>query len=163
MKFITFAEACFFSTFYSVGPFVAYDILRKPFQGSLDLESNAIREMRYGAVISIAFLLFLLYSKSGYRTRYILWHLERPRYASGFSPMETALVAIYHTVVLGLGSELFLSFFLEASRVGGGLWFLILENRIKNIFFLSIVQHSCMELSGFHDKIRNEYFLVERD
>ncbi len=162
MRFITFFEGVFFSCFYSLSPFLVFDTLQKPLYGRIYFEPEHYKETRYFIVIAIAFLMFSIYSSSGFRGKYTLWHLERNRYASGFTPSETLLVAFYHSIFLCLTSEPLLHWITPPSPLAQKSWAFILNARMKNIFFLSIIQHSLYELSGFGDKIRREYFLVDR-
>jgi hypothetical protein len=121
------------------------------------------RDVRYITVACIAFCMFYYYSISGLRTRYVVWHLERRRYGSGFYPLETAAVAMYHSVALCLLSETIIPFIdLQRPFLLTPTWLENLGFRMKNIFLLSIIQHTALELSGFFDKIRREYFQVER-
>jgi hypothetical protein len=127
-------------------------------------ETTETREMRYVAIAGLAFWLYWYYSSSGLRTRYILWHLERIRYGSGFIPLETAAVAAYHSVILCLGSESLL--LLRNSETPSWFelfWFQNLGIRMKNVFFFSILQHIILERSGFFDRVRLIYFDTHED
>ena len=163
MNLLFLFEGLFFSCVYSVTPFVLSDILAKPVFHFKDLESDEQRIVRYFFVCSISFFFFFLYTRTGFRTRYIIWHLERRRIASGFTPLETAAVAMYHSVVLCLTTESLLSFVDPIKPpILSPMWLDHLGFRMKNIFFLSILQHSILEMSGFWNRIRKEYFEVER-
>ncbi len=163
MQLLLFFEGVFFSCFYSVTPFLVSDLMTKSIYPYRTYESQETREIRYITVSFIAFCFFYFYSISGLRKRYIVWHLERRRYASGFFPLETAAVAMYHSVALCLFSESMLAFFdTQKPQLLTSIWLEHLGYRMKNIFFLSILQHSALELSGFFDKIRKEYFQIER-
>ena len=163
MRLLLFFEGVFFSCFYSLTPFFASDLISKSVYPYRTNESLERRDLRYLTVACIAFCLFYYYSVSGLRTRYVVWHLQRRRYGSGFYPLETAAVAMYHSVALCLLSETFVPF-LDQTRpqLLTSTWLELLGYRMKNIFFLSIIQHTALELSGFFDKVRREYFQVER-
>jgi hypothetical protein len=162
MKLITFFEGVFFSCFYSVSPYLLFDLLQPLLYNKIYYEPQHLKENRYYVISSIAFVFFYLYSRSGLRGQYTIWHLQRHRYASGFTPIETLLVALYHSVFLCLSSELFLPWIHTYTPLLNLSWGRILDARMKNLFFLSILQHSVYELSGFGDKVRREYFLIDR-
>jgi len=163
MRFLLFFEGIFFSSFYSLAPFFFSDILTKPVFGFYITEPHERTDIRYIVIYSISFLLFYFYSVSGMRTRYIIWHLEQNRISSGFIPLETVAVATYHTMVLCLLSESIAPLIdQQKPEILSALWIQYLGFRMKNIFFLSIIQHSLLELSGFYDKVRREYFDLTR-
>lgn len=163
MRLLLFFEGVFFSCFYSLSPFVVSDLMTKSIYPFRRYETDEMRDIRYIIVSSIAFCLFYFYSVSGLRSRYILWHLDRKRYASGFSPLETAAVGMYHSLSLCLLSECIMPFLnKDRTFLLSSAWLELVGFRMKNVFFLSIVQHTALELSGFFDKIRREYFQVQR-
>jgi hypothetical protein len=163
MRLLLFFEGVFFSCFYSLPPFFVSDLMTKSVHPYRNFETEETRDLRYITVSCIAFCLFYYYSISGLRNRYVTWHLARRRYASGFSPLETAAVAMYHSVALCLLSESILPFFDKRKPIVlTSIWLEHLGSRMKNVFFLSILQHTALELSGFFDKIRREYFHVAR-
>ncbi len=163
MNLLFLFEGIFFSCIYSVTPFVVSDIIAKPIFHFNAGESDEQKTVRYIFVGFISFLFFFFYTKTGFRTRYMIWHLERRRLASGFTPLETAAVSMYHSVVLCLTTETLLPI-IDPMRplVLSPLWVHHLGFRMKNIFMLSILQHALLEMSGFWNKIRREYFEVER-
>lgn len=164
MNFLLFIEGVLFSCFYSTAPFLAFDVLYLPVYGEPLLEPAARREFRYFVVSCLAFVLFNMYYAMGCRTRYVLWHIDRRRYGSGFTPVETCAVAVYHSVLLCLTTETLLPALDGFSpRLLSEPWALQTGIRMKNIFLLSILQHTFLELSGFFDKVRREYFDVDRD
>ncbi len=163
MRLLLFFEGVFFSCLYSLTPFFASDLMTKSVYPYHNFETQETRDLRYITVSCIAFCLFYYYSITGLRSRYINWHLARRRYASGFFPLETAAVAMYHSVALCLLSECVMPFLYKGKPlVLTSVWLEQLGFRMKNVFFLSILQHSALELSGFFDKIRREYFQVAR-
>ncbi len=163
MRLLLFFEGVFFSCLYSLTPFLASDLMTKSVYSNRNLETEEIRELRYMTVACVSFCLFYIYSISGLRTRYIVWHQARKRHASGFFPLETAAVAMYHSVALCLLSESIMPFLDKGkANVLTSVWLEHLGFRMKNVFFLSILQHSALELSGFFDKVRREYFQVAR-
>jgi hypothetical protein len=163
MNLLFLFEGIFFSCIYSVTPFVVSDIIAKPIFHFKNFETDEQKTVRYIFVFLISFLFFFFYTKSGYRTRYMIWHLERRRLASGFTPIETAAVSMYHSVILCLTTETILPL-IDPLRpvVLSSIWLDDLGFRMKNIFFLSILQHALLEMSGFWNKIRREYFEVDR-
>ncbi len=163
MNLLLMFEGIFFSCMYSLTPFVASDILAKPILGYRTLESEEQMTMRYFFVSVIGFFSFYLYTLSGLRTRYMLWHLERERSASGFVPLETAAVGMYHSVVLCLITETILPFVDPLKPdVLSPPWADNVGVRMKNIFLISILQHAFLEMSGFWNKIRKDYLNIIR-
>ena len=163
MRLLLFFEGTFFSCFYSLTPFFVSDLLSKSIYPYRIYESQEQKHLRYLTITSIAFCLFYYYSVSGLRNRYILWHLQRRRYGSGFYPLETAAVAMYHSVVLCILSETIVPMIdLQKPSILSHAWLEHLGYRMKNVFLLSIIQHTALELSGFFDKIRREYFQTGR-
>ena len=164
MRLLLFFEGVFFSCFYSLTPFFVSDIMTKSLYPYRMVEPPERRDVRYITVACMAFCMFYYYSVSGLRKRYISWHLERRRYGSGFYPLETAAAAMYHSVALCLLSETALTMIdLKRPFLLSQAWLDMVGFRMKNIFLLSIIQHSALELSGFFDRIRGEYFQAERN
>lgn len=164
MRFFIFFEGIFFSCFYSTAPFLALDLINDSVFHYHFHEPTIRKDIRYFFICSLAFILYYFYSILGYRTRYILWHLERPRYASGFIPVETMVAAVYHTFFLCFLSETLLPV-IDGKNPAllSNAWLENLSFRLKHIFLFSIAEHSVLELTGFWDKIRREYFEIERD
>jgi hypothetical protein len=163
MRFLFLLEGIFFSCIYSTAPFFSFDTLLKPLLQYHFHEPVERKDMRYIFICSVAFIFYYFYNLFGFRTRYVLWHLERNRRASGFTPLETIAVATYHTVVLCLLTETALPVLdgKEPSLLSF-FWLQNLSFRMKYIFLLSILEHSLLELSGYWDKIRRDYFEADR-
>ena len=163
MRFLLFFEGIFFSSFYSLTPFFFSDLITKPVFGFYIREPAERTDIRHSVAACISFLFFYFFSVSGMRTRYMIWHLEQNRSSSGFVPVETIAVAMYHTMVLCILSESIAPLIDQQSpEVLSALWIQYLGFRMKNIFFLSIIQHFFLELSGFCDKVRRDYFDLAR-
>lgn len=163
MKFLLFFEGIFFACFYSTAPFFAMDLLNNTDLGYYVIEPLGRKEMRYFIISSFGFFFFYLYTISGLRTRYILWHLERKRYGSGFIPLEALAVCCYHSVLLCLLTETLLpALDGKKPQVLSELWIQNLGIWMKHVFLFSLIGHTAYELSGFADKIRREYFEVDR-
>lgn len=164
MKFITFFEGVFFGLFYSSFPLLCSDSLKISFYGPhLQLPSGHL-EYRVIFTSLLGFLIYWYYSVSGFRTRYILWHLERRRTGSGFSPVESACVMLYHAGFLFPLSEFFLFLLHTQGPFSFSfLWLFSLHTRMVTVALFSLLQHIFLEQSGFADRIRSDYFNQDRD
>lgn len=164
MKFLTFFEGIFFSLLYSLGPFYAVELVR-PLPVGPPLQNPTGRsDLRILFLSALSFCYFLVWTFSGFRTRYVIWHLERRRRSSGFSPLETAGVAAYHLVLLCAPTELAISI-LDGKNPSPFtvIWFSQLKARMGNVLLFSIVEHTLLENMGIFDRLRIDYFEQDRD
>jgi hypothetical protein len=151
-----------FSAFYSQMPFFLLDLLEKT-GDVFTFESSSRKEIRHLIVLAIAPFFFAWFSKSGWRNRYIIWHLEKNQQNSGLNALEIFFVPLYFCVYV-LPFEYLISFLDSKHPMPiHSSWTLHLLSRFSNTFLASSLCHILLEYSPFMDAYRQNYFVVDRD
>jgi hypothetical protein len=145
-----------FMTLYSCFPFYVLELFQGQINSFFYLEEFYHIKDRFIILHLLASLAFVYFQKSGFRTRYVIWHLEKKRTASGFNPLELAFLTFYQTILLGLTTESILAF-IDPPKIPR-FWLAYTGNRLSNIFLLSILEHMLLELSRINDRFRLTYF-----
>lgn len=151
-----------FSAFYSQTPFFLLDVLEKT-GDVFTFESASRKQIRHLVVFAISPLVFVWYSKSGWRNRYIIWHLERNRRYSGLNALEMFIVPLYFCMYV-IPFEFLISYLDYTYPMPiHSSWPLHLLSRLSNTFLAGSFFHILLEQTSFMDTYRLNYFLVDRD
>jgi hypothetical protein len=157
-----FVDMFLFSVFYSQIPFFLLDFLEKT-GDVFTFESESRKQIRHLVVLSISPLIFWWFSKSGWRNRYIIWHLERNKQYSGLNALELFLVPSYFCLYV-VPFEFLISFLDHSYPMPiHSSWPLHLLSRFSNTFLASSFFHILLEQSTFMDAYRLNYFVIDRD
>ena len=162
MKIQFLIDLAIFSLVYSQIPFAFLDLFEKT-GGIFSFESNSRKAIRHIVVSSVSPFVFLWFSKSGWRNRYILWHLERNTPYSGLNASELLLVPLYFCMYV-LPFEYLISYIDHSYPMPlHTTWPLHLLSRTSNTFLVSALYHMLLEKSTFMDTYRMNYFIIDRD
>ncbi len=157
-----FVDLFIFSSFYSQIPFFLLDALEKTGE-VYTYESSSRQQFRHLVVFTVSPLFFVWFSKSGWRNRYIIWHLERNKRYSGLNALELIVVPLYFCVYV-VPFEYLISYLHHTYPMPiHSSWPLHLFNRFSNTFLIASLYHILLELSTFMDAHRLNYFVVDRD
>lgn len=157
-----FIDLLVFSSFYSQIPFFLHDMLAKTGE-VFTYESHSRQPLRLLVVFTISPFFFVWFSKSGWRNRYMIWHLERNKRYSGLNAIELILVPLYFCVYV-IPFEYLISYLDHTYPMPiHSAWPLHLLNRFSNTFLIASLYHILLELSTFMDAYRLNYFVVDRD
>ena len=157
-----FIDMMIFSCFYSQIPFFVLDALEKTGE-VFTYESSSRKSIRHLVVLAVSPFFFLWFSKSGWRNRYIIWHLERHRKYSGLNGLELILVPLYFCSYV-IPFEFLISYLDHNYPMPiHSSWPLHLLNRVSNTFLISGLYHILLEQTTFMDTFRLNYFVVDRD
>lgn len=152
-----------FSLVYSQLPFFMLDMLETTSVLFIPHEPLARRQIRHIVVAGMSAPLFLWFSKSGWRNRYVIYHLEKRTPLSGLLPVELFCVSLYFCMYV-LPFEYLISYFHGGyPNPMSSFWPLFLAGKFSNTFLVSLFYHYFLELSGFMDYHRQMFFLVDRD
>lgn len=151
-----------FSVFYSQIPFFFLDLCEKT--GDIfTFESPSRKQIRHLVVLAISPLVFTWFSKSGWRNRYIIWHLERNKRYSGLNALELLAVPLYFCMYV-IPFEFLISYFDHTYPMPiHSAWPLHLLSRFSNTFLASSFFHILLEQTGVMDSYRLNYFVIDRD
>jgi len=157
-----FVDMFMFSVFYSQLPFFFLDLMEKT--GDIfTFETASRKHIRHLVVLGISPFVFLWFSKSGWRNRYIIWHLERNKPYSGLNALELFLVPLYFSTYV-IPFEYAISFLDNTYPMPlHSSWPLHLLSRWSNTFLAASFFHILLEQSRFMDAFRQNYFVVDRD
>jgi len=162
MNFQFFIDMIVFSMFYSQIPFFMLDALEKTGE-VFTYESSSRKHIRHAVVFAISPFLFLWFSKSGWRNRYVIWHLERNKKYSGLNALELFIVPLYFCIYV-VPFEYLISYLDYTYPMPiHSSWTLHLLNRFSNTFLVSAFYHILLEQTTFMDGYRLNYFVVDRD
>jgi hypothetical protein len=157
-----YIDMIIFSTTYSQMPFFLLDTLEKT-GDVFTFESSARKQIRHLVVLFVAPFFFAWYSKSGWRNRYILWHLERNRRNSGLNALELFAVPLYFCIYV-IPFEFLISYLDHTYPMPiHSSWPLHLLSRFSNTFLAASLCHIVLEYSPFMDQFRLNYFVTDRD
>ncbi len=157
-----FVDMFIFSVFYSQVPFYFLDFLEKT-GDVLTFESASRKPIRHLVVLTISPFLFVWFSKSGWRNRYIIWHLERNKQYSGLNALELFLVPLYFCLYV-IPFEYLISIVDNTHPMPlHSAWPLHLLSRFCNTFLAASFFHIILEQTTFMDAYRLNYFVVDRD
>lgn len=152
-----------FSLVYSQIPFFMLDVLETTSVIFIPHEPLARRHIRHTVVAGVSIPLFLWFSKSGWRNRYMIYHLEKQTAHSGLLPLELILTTLYFCMYV-LPCEYIIAYFHNGyPNPMSGIWPLFLAGKFSNTFLVGLFYHYILELSGFMDNHRQNFFLVDRD
>ena len=151
-----------FSLIYSQLPFFFLDLLGKT--GSVfSYDSVSRKTTRHIVVSCISPFVFLWFSKSGWRNRYVLWHLEQNKRRSGLNALEMITVPLYFCMYV-FPLEYLTSYLDFAYPMPiHSAWPLHLLSQTSNTFLASALYHMILEYTTFMDAYRANYFIVDRD
>lgn len=151
-----------FSFIYSQIPFFLLDLSEKT-GGTFSFESPSRKPIRHMVVSCISSVFFYWFTKSGWRNRYVIWHLERNTKYSGLNAIELIAVPLYFCMYV-LPFEYLISYIDYTYPMPiHSAWPLHLLSRTSNTFLVSALYHIVLERAAIMDSYRMNYFLVDRD
>jgi len=157
-----FVDMALFSILYSQTPFFLLDLFEKT-GDVFTFESSSRKTMRHIVVSCVSPLVFVWFSKSGWRNRYVIWHLERNKTYSGLNPIELLVVPLYFCMYV-LPLEYVISFLDQSYPMPfHSAWPIHLASHFSNTYLISSFYHILLEQTSFMDTYRQGYFLVDRD